>query len=650
MHLRIEDRVYEVVGVMPGGFQFPDDTDVWVPAELDAEHTSRTSHNFRAVGRLRDGATVALAAADLSAIAKDIVRQSPEQGDYLMTNADVESLLASLTGRVSSTLYVLLGAVLFLLLIACANVTNLLLAQAAARQRELAIRHALGAGRGRLVRQFIAESVTLLVASCATGVFIASLGVRALIALAPADLPRLDDVQISWPVLAFAIALSALVAVGLGLATAWRASGRDPRDTLVDGGRGQAGGASGQRVGRIIVAAQMALTVVLLIGASLLGRSLFHVLSVNPGFRTDGMVTMDVAQPYSDDAAAQARLAPFYTDLFERLRAIPGVERVAAASAVPLDGGLPDGLFVAMNGDETVKTFDDLMPYFQQKDRLGTADYCAVSAEYFRALEIPLRQGRFFDDRDGPDGPHVALINEALARARWPGVDPIGRAIEFGNMDGDLRLLTIVGVVGDTREYGLEQAPRPTVYVDLLQRPGFEVTVVMRSDADPGAIMAQARGVLKQVAPDVPPRLRTFAQIYAASLGSRRFNLTLVAAFAGTALVLALAGIYGVMAYGVTQRRKEIGVRMALGASPRQVFRMVISHGLLAAAIGVAAGSLAAYGLTRTIENLLYGVTATDPLTFALAITALMLVAALACYLPATRATRADPLAALRQD
>lgn len=646
--LRIQGLVYQVVGVMPAGFQFPARADLWVPAELDAENTSRTSHNYLAIGRLREGVSVAQATADLSAIARDIVRQSPEQGSYLLTDAATVPLQTSLTGRVSSTLYLLLSAVFFLLLVACANVTNLLLAQAAARQREIAIRHALGAGPGRLVRQFVAEALVLLTASSLMGLVIASLGTSALISLAPANLPRLDDVSMNRAVLAFAMGLSALVAVALGLVTAARAARREPRAILVDA-RGQAGGAS-PRAGRIIVAAQVAITLVLLIGAALLGRSFMRVLAVDPGFQTQGLVAMDLAVPHSDDPSARTRLSAFYADVLDRLRAIPGVEDVAAASAVPMDGGLPDGLFAVISPEDAPRTMDELRVLFQQKDRLGTADYCAVSQAYFRALGIPLVRGRVFDDRDAPAAPHVAVISESLARSRWPGADPIGRTIEFGNMDGDLRPLTIVGVVGDTREYGPEQPPRPTVYVDLLQRPGFSATVVIRSGADLRATIAAARGVLREVAPDVPPRFRTFAQIYSAALGARYFNLTLVAAFAGTALALAVAGIYGVMAYSVTRRRREIGVRVALGASPGDVRRMILGQGLATTAAGVAAGLLGALGLTRTLESLLFGVTPTDPPTFAVAITALAAVAALACYVPARRATRADPVEALRRE
>jgi predicted permease len=648
-HLRIEDRVYSVVGVMPAGFQFPAKTDLWLPAELNPPRTSRTAHNYAAIGRLRDGVGVAQAASDLSGIAKDIIRNTSEQGEYLLADATAVPLQSSITRRVGSTLYVLLGAVFFLLLIACANVTNLLLAQAAARQRELAIRHALGARRSRVIRQFVTETLVLLTVSCGAGLLIAWLGTNALLSLAPADLPRLEDVSINRVVLAFAIGLSAFVAMALGVFTAARSTRRDSRDALI-AARGQTMGVASQRLGRIIIAVQMALTVVLLVGASLLGRSLLRVLSIDPGFRTDGIVAMDLAMPDSEDPNATARLSSFYLDLFARLRAMPGVEGVAAANAVPLTGDLPDGLFAVIPPRDTPRTMDDIRDLFQQKERLGTADYCAASPTYFQTLGIPLVRGRLFDERDTANAPHVAVISESLARARWPNADPIGATVEFGNMDGDLRLITIVGIVGDTHQYGLEQPPRPTMYVNLMQRPKFSSTVVLRSNSDPGAIIAAARTVLREVAPELPPRFRTFAQIYATSLGARHFNLTLVAVFAGTALALAIAGIYGVLTYSVTQRRKEIGVRVALGATPHQVFRIILGQGLTTTAIGVSIGIVAAIGLTRTIESWLFGVTATDPLTFAGVVGLLGVVATLACYLPARRATETDPIEALRQD
>ena len=648
--LRIENRVYTVIGVMPAGFAFPAHTDLWRPVELDRENASRTSHNFLAVGRLASGATLERAKVDIGTITRGIIQDSKEQGNYLLAGSDVISLQSSLTSRVGSTLYILLGAVFFLLLVACANVTNLLLSQASARGRELAIRHALGAGRRRLVRQFVVEALMLVAVGCSAGLAFAAAGLRALVAMAPADLPRLEEVSMNWTVMGFAMLLSAIVAVSLGLITALRATRDDPRVKLGESSRGQAGSQAQQRLGRAIVAAQVAITMVLLIGATLLGRSLLRVLSVDPGFRTDNIVTMDVTLPSADGASDKAKLSAFYADLFDRLRAIPAVTDVAAANAVPMDGGLPDGLFLVLSPAEMPQNLQDLGPLSRQQARTGTADYCAASPEYFRALGIRLIRGRVFDSSDGPDRNPVAVITESLARSRWPGVDPIGRTVEFGNMDGDLRLLTIVGIVGDTHEYGLEQAPRPTLYVDLLQRPRSTTTVVMRSTADPRTITAAAREVLHQVAPTVPPRFRTFSDIYSASLGARTFNLTLVTVFAGTALVLAIAGVYGVMAYNVSRRRREIGVRIALGATPRHVRRIVIEQGLLTTLAGIAVGAVAALALSRTLTSLLFDIRPTDPVTFAGVALLLAAIGLLASYVPARRATRVDPIETLRQE
>jgi predicted permease len=429
-----------------------------------------------------------------------------------------------------------------------------------------------------------------------------------------------------------------------------RATGHGRRAPLLEGGRGQAGSRSSHRLGRLIVSAQLATTLVLLVGAGLLGRSLLRVLSVDPGFRTENVVTMDVSLPYEEGPAAKARLSQFLRSAFDRLGALPGVQDVGVASSVPLDKGLPDGLFALMSPAEVPERPQDLRKLFAQKERLGTADFCVASAGYFRALGIPLRRGRTFEEQDGFDQPHVALVSESLVRSRWPNEDPLGHTIQFGNMDGDLRLLTIVGVVGDTRENGLERPPRPTVYVNALQRPRSSSTIVIRTAADASSVTAAARAVVRELAPDVPPRFRTVSQIYAASLGSRHFNLTLVGAFAATALLLAVAGIYGVTAYNVEQRTREIGVRVALGAAKSDVLGLVLGQGLRTALVGVAVGVAGALALTRTIQSLLFDVTPTDPLTFAAAASVLVAVAALACWIPARRAARVDPMVALRHE
>jgi predicted permease len=648
--LRIDGRVYDLVGVMPQGFEFPKEADLWVPAELDPQNPSRTSHNFRVIGRLRDGVTPGQAAADISRIAKDVIAAATEHNDYLMEDATALPLLRSLTGRMDVPLYVLLGAVVFLLLVACVNVANLLLSQAAARTRELAIRTALGAGRAGLVRQLLTESLLLGLLGCGGGLVLALWGVAALRALAPANLPRIDEVAVSWPALLFAAGLSVVVAVGLGMATALRATRRGLSASLLEGGRGQAGSRRGQRLGRVLVATQFATTLVLLVGAGLLGRSLLRVLAVDPGFRTDGVVAIDLAVPSSDDPAARAHLSALYDSALERLRGLPDVREAGINSLAPMGGGCPDGMFLVMSHEEMPKTPDGLAALAAQPDRRGEADFCVASAGYFRALGIPLRRGRLFDEHDGFDQPHVALISEALARTRWPGQDPLGRTIEFGNMDGDLRLLTIVGVVGDTHDYGREQPARPTVYASAMQRPRTGATLIVRTAGDPDAMTAAARGILRELAPDVPPRFRTLARIVSETQGGRDFDLTLVGAFALAALLLAVAGIYGVTAYGVAQRTREIGVRIALGARGADVLGMIVGQGLRTTLVGVGVGLAGALALTRLIQSLLFGVTATDPLTFAGVTFLLAAVAALACYVPARRATRVDPMVALRQE
>ena len=519
------------------------------------------------------------------------------------------------------------------------------------RGRELSIRSALGAARGRLIRQFLTETFLLSLAGGGLGVLGAFAGVTGLLALAPQSLPRLDSVSINIPVLAFALLLTAAVAAGLGAFTAVRATSGDPREGLAEGARGQAGSQGSQRVGQIIVAAQVAITLILVIGAGLLGRSLMKVLEVNPGFRVDKIVSMDVSLPWVEDPKAKASQGIFYSNLIDRLKQIPGVRKVGAASNLPLvDGGLPDGSFLLMTPNEMPKSLDDFGALFQQKERIGIADFCVASDGYFQVLGIPLIRGRIFDERDGPNAPHVAVISESLARDRWPNQDPIGHTIEFGNMDGDLRLLTIVGIVGDTHEYGLDAPPRPTVYVDLFQRPRAEMTLAMLSDADTRSVTSAARGILQDLNPEIPAKFQTFSQIYSDSMGSRRFNVILVGFFGITALLLATAGVFGVMAYSVSRRTREIGVRVALGAASSDVLTMILGQGLRTILIGVVVGIAGALALTRAVASLLFGVTATDPLTF-VGVTLLLVAAGLlACYIPARRATRVDPLVALRYE
>jgi predicted permease len=651
-HLKIDHAVFSVIGVLPDGFQFPRDVELWLPADLDGENPSRTSHNYNAVGRLRDGVTVEKASADISAIARRIHNTSNEQNDYLLKDGIVVSLQDSITGKARPALLILLGAVGFLLLVACANVADLLLAQASVRDRELAIRSALGAPRGRLIRQFLTETLLLSLIGGGLGVLGAFSGVTGLVALAPENLPRLDSVSINIPVLVFAFLLSSAVATGLGAFTAMRATSGNLREGLGEGGRGQAGSQHSQRMGRSLVAAQIAITLVLVVGAGLLGRSLMKVLEVNPGFRVDHIVTMDVSLPGVGwgDPTTKPGEAMFFGQLIDGLKQIPGVRRVGATSGLPMGGGLPDGMFLLMTQNEVPKSVDALRSLSHQKERIGSADFCVATEGYFQVLGIPLLRGRIFGERDSLESPHVAVISDSLARKRWPDQDPIGQTIEFGNMDGDSRLLTIVGIVGDVHEYGLDAPPRPTVYVNLFQRPRPAMTVTMLSDAETQLVTSAARGILQKLNPEIPPRFRTFSQIYSASLGSRRFNLILLGFFGIVALLLATAGVFGVMSYSVSRRTREIGVRMALGAPSRDILTMILGQGLRTILIGVAIGFAGSLALTRTVESLLFGVTSTDPLTF-LSVSVLFTVVALtAGYIPARRAMRVDPVVALRDE
>jgi ABC-type lipoprotein release transport system permease subunit len=664
-----------IVGVLPAGFEFPEESEVWMPRELDARLPSRTAHNWQVVARIRDGVSLDQARTEASIVAARISQENAFD-EKILKGVIILPLKDALTSDVRPALLVLLGVAGLLLLVACANVMNLSLAQASARGDELAVRVALGASRWRLVRQFLAEALLLCFVGGLLGVIAAFFGVRGLLTFAPTDIPRLDEVSVNLSVLGFALGLSFVVAAGLGVLTAWRATSGQVRSALAEAGRRQGTGVRSRYIGRVIVAVQVAITLTLLTGAGLLGRSMLRVLSIDPGFEAERIVTLDLKLP-DVEQQTEIRRVQFLEQLISGIEALPGVVAVGGTNVLPLKNlDSADGTFVVVNPQQLTPAqrqllersvqasankpdpafLNDLTTFledlFRNKAQTGTADYVVASEGYFETFKIPLLRGRLFNDGDGPTAPHVGLISEAVARQKWPGQDPIGQTIEFGNMDGDLRLITIVGVVGEVRKHSLETAPRPTVYVNYRQRPrtAYQFDIALRTNSDPGVVSASVAKVLNQLDPTVPPRLSTFTQVFSESINNRRFNLLLVGLFALAALLLAIAGVFGVLAYSVAQRTREIGVRIALGATRGQILKMVLGQGFVTVAIGVAIGLAGSILLTRTMRSMLFEISPNDPLTLAGIATLLTLVALVASYVPARRATRVDPMIALRYE
>ena len=651
--VRVNDRTYSVIGVMPRGYDFPAGNDLWAPMQPGTHN--RTSRGYQVVGRLQDGVSVEAAQQDLSAIA---VRLKQLHGDGAnMVDASVRPVMEQLAGNVRAALTVLLGASGVLLLVACVNVANLMLARALSLDRESALRLALGAGRARVARRFMAESLVLTAAGAGLGLAIAFGGVAALLAQSTVALPRPEEIGVDLRVLGFSLAVSLLGALVVGAVPAWRAARRDPREALADSQRIQGGSAATRRFSAGLVMAQISLTVVLLVGAGLVGRSVLNLLNEDPGYRTDDAVVMDVwlstEVPVGPPTAGDAYIASFLDRLMSGLRTIPGVERVGGISNFPLQLTTgTNGTFILVNSLDEVLNRDDAARVASDRSRTGNAQFRVASEDYFAAMEIPLLRGRVFDARDARDAPHVAVINASLAELHWPGQDPLGRLIQFAGMDGDYRALTIVGVVADIRELSLGGTSQPTFYADQRQRPrrASEFHVVIEGGGDFAALTAAARRVARELDPLVPVDFKTLRERVSASIADRQLVLALLALFGVLALVLAATGVYGVLGYRAVRRTREIGVRVALGARRPDVVRLLVREGAMFAVGGVAIGLAVAIALTRVVSSWLYGVGATDPMTFAVVAVAMLAVALVASWVPAYRASRTDAIEALRHD
>jgi len=540
-----------------------------------------------------------------------------------------------------------------LLAIACSNVANLLLVRAAARRKEVALRAALGASRARLARQFVAEAFLLTVLAGALGTLVASWSVQLIAGLYHGNLPRVGEIGVSTNVLLFTVAISLLIALALGFVPIIHASRRQLQNDLQDAGRGSS--SSQTRARNLFIVAQVALTLMLLVGAGLLGRSFQRLLAVDPGFRTESVVAMTVLLPQPEDEAKMRALAQFHHRLLERLQALPGVTNIGATSALPMSGNGANGTFLEQHGGKSAETMQELIKQFDAlppSERSRDADYRAASAGYFPAMGIPLIRGRLFEERDGPDAPHVAVVSESLAKRYWPSEDAIGKQIQYGNMDGDLHVLNIVGIVGDVRDNGLDRDPRPTVYTNYFQRPAAtsEFSIVARGHGDVATLTSAIRREARALNPEMPTKFETIQQIVSASFDNRRFSMITLGIFACSALVLAMVGLYGVMAYITAQRTQEIGIRMALGAQRSDMLRMIFRQSFTLVIVGIVVGILASIGLTRFLGTMLYGVHATDVVTYAGVIGLLGIAAALASYVPARRAMNVDPMVALRYE
>jgi putative ABC transport system permease protein len=639
--ITLNGDAYTVIGVAPPSFQFPQRVDLWKPAILDEQKAQRGSNYLKVIARLKDGVAEAQAEAQMNQIAGALAQQYPDNDANLTVR--IVPLLEEQVRNLRGVLLILLGAVSFVLLIACANVANLSLARAASRTREFAIRTALGASRIRIIRQLLTESLLLALGGGAIGVVLSLLGVRLLVALAPAGLPRVREVAIDGWVLGFTFGVSLVTGIVFGLAPALQVSKPDLNEALKEGSRGSS---EGQRtlLRRGLVVVEIALSLVLLVSAGLLIGSIKRLTEVSPGFDPARSVAADISFPYTSSASgadaqtgAARQASNFLAEAIGKISTLPGVQSIGAINDLPVTGRS------SINGGFRI---EGKPPY--NPGEAPVTEFRQVTTGYFESIGIPVLRGRSLDDRDLSKTPENIVVNETFAKSFIGEEDPIGKRVSA--LDGQMH--EIVGVVGDARQWGLSRQPSAEIYFSFAQLSlGQEATLVIRTAGEPATLIGPVRNAISDISREAPiTRIRPMTQVVADSMASSRFNMILMTIFAGVALLMASIGLYGVISYMVSQRTHEIGIRMALGASRPSVLGLVLRNGMSLALMGVGVGLAAAFGLTRLITTLLYGVSPTDPITFGVISLVLTGVALAACVVPAHRATRVDPMIALRYE
>ena len=642
--LTLNNQNYTVVGVMPASFQFPvgfgylgkvinDPIELYVPLAPASGELRRGNYSFFAIGRLKSGVSIDQARAEMTGIERRLEQQYPDGNSGIGVSLILTQ--EQTVKEIRPALLVLLGAVVFMLLIACANIANLLLARAAARQKEIAIRTALGSSGLRIVRLLLTESLMLSLAGGCLGLLLAYWGTDALLALAPDNIPRLNEVGVDARVFGFTLAVSLITGLLFGLVPAIHAAKPNLNEGLKEGSKGSMGSPAGKRTRSVLVAVEVALSLVLLIGAGLMIKSFVRLQQTHLGFNPDQVLTVNLTLS-SSRYPEERQQSAFFQQALERIQSLTGVQSAGATTALPLTLSVSGSDFRIEGRPE---------PEAGKEMIINTS---SVSPGYFGTLGISLMKGRDFSERDNSDAPPAAIINNDLARIYFPGEDPIARRITFD--DGE-SWISIVGVVADTKRIGLDTSAKPEVYFPYLQAPSPSMSLVVRTATDPLSLAGAVKNQIQTIDKDLPlGESKTMQQVLSESNSGRRFNLVLLTAFATVALILAMVGIYGVMSYGVTQRTHEIGIRVAIGAQSRDVFRMVVKEGMILAVIGVGFGLAGAFALTRLMATMLFAVEPTDPATFITIAVLLTVVTLVACYIPGRKATKVDPLVALRHE